>query len=99
MSNPIQSMPTATGEFQAHFGGSPGSSDLAAECKKWEKLCGELLADRQKLREELDACRRTLLRFHCENYQPDFDAQAALAHIDDEPSLEQLIAELRSAPE
>ena len=30
MSNPIQSMPTPTGEFQTHFGSRPGSPDVAA---------------------------------------------------------------------
>jgi hypothetical protein len=34
MSNPTQSVPTPTGEFQAHFDGPPGSADVAAVCKK-----------------------------------------------------------------
>jgi hypothetical protein len=46
-------MSTPTHEFQSHFGTAPGLPDPVAECKKWENLCGELLAERQKLRDDL----------------------------------------------
>jgi|ERR1017187_9844225 hypothetical protein len=109
MANPFQSIPTPVGEFQAHFGGPPGSSDLAAECKKWEKLCGELLAEREKLREELaqmgrmyDACAKSLFHLKCKDYSPpDFteeETAAALAHVDDKPTILELIAELQNTP-
>jgi hypothetical protein len=105
MSNPIQSIPTPTGEFQAHFGGPPGSSDFAAECKKWEKLCGELLVEREKLRAELanlqgehDACRSSLLHLAWKDYKLDMDEAVGFAHLDDKPSLRELIAELENAP-
>jgi hypothetical protein len=106
MSNPTQSVPTPTAEFQAHFGGPPGSSDLAAECKKWENFCGELLAEREKLRGELaqmqreyEACRQALFHELCKNYKPDYDEKIGFAHLDDKPSLRELIAELENAPE
>ena len=105
MSNPIQSMPTPTGEFQARFGGPPGSSGLAADCKNWENLCGELLADRHKLREELarsqrerDQYLKSLYHLLCKDYKPDFDRETAFAHIDDKPTIQELIAELERAP-
>ena len=95
MSNPIQSMPTPTGEFQAHFGGVPGSSDAVAECKEWERLCGELLADRPRLRDELaeaqverDSLRKNLYHLLCKDYQPDFDRATAFAHLDDKPTID-----------
>ena len=107
MSNPIQSVPTPTGEFQAHFGGPPGSADLAADCKKWENLCGELLAEREKLRADLaelqrmyDACSKTLFRLKCKDYKFELDQRAqddALAHIDDKPTVAEIIAELQNA--
>jgi hypothetical protein len=106
MSNPSQSMPTPSGEFQAHFGGPPGSSDVAADCKKWENLCGELLAEREKLRDEFtqmqreyDACRLTLFHQWCKDYKPDYDREVGFAHLDDKPTLQELIAELENAPE
>ena len=107
MSTPIRSMPTPTGEYQTHFGSPPGSSSLAADCKNWENLCGKLLAEREKLRAELaqmrreyDACRKTLFHFQCRDYTPpDFDREQAFAHIDDKPTVEELIAELQNAPE
>lgn len=105
MSSTIPSTPI--GEFQAHFGSTPGSADLAAECKKWEKLCGELLVDRDKLRAELDelrrmhdACCKTLFHLKCKEWKFDFDQGAhddALAHIDDKPTVAEIIAELQSA--
>ena len=107
MSNPIQAIPTPTGEFQAHFGGSPGSADLAADCKQWEKLCGELLAERAKLNTELnelrqmyDACSKTLFHLQCKEWKFEFDQSAhddALAHIDDKPTVAEIIAELQNA--
>jgi hypothetical protein len=105
MSNPIQSVPTPMGEFQAHFGGPPGSSDLAAECKKWENLCADLLAQREKLRAELaqmcrefDICKKSLYHLVFKNDAADFDLELALSHIDDKPTLEELIAQLEHAP-
>lgn len=105
MSNPIPMIPTPTAEFQAHFGGPPGSSDLAADCKKWEKLCGDLLAERERLRAELvhtkkeyEVCRKSLYHVVFKNDSPDFDLAVAMSHVDDKPTLEELIAQLEHAP-
>jgi hypothetical protein len=102
MSHPIQSMPTPTGEFQAHFGGPPGSSDVAADCKKWENLCGDLLAERQSLREELaqvrderDAHYRELMRRECENYVCPYTKEELFANAVYEPSIEKLLGSLQ----
>ncbi len=106
MSNPIHAIATPTGEFQAHFGGPPGTADVAAECKKWEKLCGELLAEREKLRAEMaqmrreyDACKKSLFHLAFKDDKFDYDREIAFAHLDDKPTLEELIAELENAPE
>ena len=107
MSNPIQSVPTPTGEFQAHFGGAPGTTDLAAECKRWENLCGELLVERQLLREDLaktqrerDQYLKSLYHLLCKDYTPpDFDKEEVLAHLDDHPTMEEIIAELEQGLE
>lgn len=106
MSNPIQSLPTPTGEFQAHFGGPPGSSDFAAECKKWEKLCAELLADRQELREELakvqterDGFYKALMRAECANYVCPYTMEELLANAVYEPTLPEIIANLKKDQE
>ena len=106
MSNPIQAIPTPTGECQAHFGAPPGSPDPSADCQKWENLCGELLAEREELRAELlqmrrdyDVCRKSLFHMICRDYKPDFDEKIGFAHVDDKPTLRGLIAELENAPE
>jgi hypothetical protein len=106
MSNPIQNIPTPTGEFQAYFGGPP-SSDLAAECKKWETLCGELLAEREKLRGQLaqvsteyEACKKSLFHIHCKDYQPAFtkaDVADALTKANEKPTVRDIIDELTNA--
>lgn len=105
MAEPIQSTPTPTSEFQSQFGVPPGSSDIAAECKKWENLCGELLAEREQLRADLAkveresaSYRKSLIHLMRKNFNDDFDVDLAFAHIDDKPTLEELIAELEHAP-
>lgn len=50
-------VPSPASFFQAHFGAPPGGQDPRADCEKWERLCGELLAERAKLREELERAR------------------------------------------
>jgi hypothetical protein len=106
MSNLNQTIPTPSVEFRSHFGGPPGISDAAGDCKNWEKLCGELIAERERLRSELaqmrreyEACQKSLFQLICKDYKPDYDREVAFAHIDDKPTVEELIAELRSAPE
>lgn len=106
MSTPIQSIPTSTGEFQAHFGSAPGTTDAVAECKKWERLCAEVIAERERLREELakaqrdcDLYRKSLFREMCKDYKPDYDRSVAFAHLDDTPTVQEIITELERAPE
>ena len=107
MSNPIQSLPTPTGEFQAHFGGPPGWPDAVAECKKWEKLCADLLAERENLREELsqmermyDACAKSLFHLKCKDYTPpEITNEEALAYLNEQPTLDQIIEKLKNTPE
>lgn len=106
MANPIQTIPTPTGEFQAHFGGAPGSSDFAADCKKWENLCAELLAERHRLREELakaqterDGFYRALMRAECENYVCPYTMEELLANAIYEPTIPEIVAELRKDQE
>jgi hypothetical protein len=107
MSIPIQSAPTPAGEFQAHFGGPPGSSDIAAVCKKWENLCGDLLVEREQMREDLAKTRRerdqylkSLYHLLCKDYMPPkFDKEEAFAHLDDHPTIEEIIAELEQGLE
>ena len=107
MSTPIPSIPTTTGEFQAHFGGPPNGNDVSADCKKWEQLCGELLCEREKLRAELretsrqlEACAQTLFRMQCKDYKPTFtkaDVDAAFAKINEKPSVQDIVTELATA--
>lgn len=108
MSDAVVPNVTPAGEFQAHFGGPPSTSDPAAECKQWEKLCADLLAERQKLREELaqmrweyDACRKTLFHLKCKDYTPPptITNEEALAYVDEKPTIQEFIAELQNAPE
>jgi hypothetical protein len=92
MSSPIQSIPTPVGEFQAHFGAPPGTQDAKADCEKWERLCGELLAERERLRAELE--KERLDRF-CKDFKPTLTMEEVYAQVDRETSFEQLIAEFK----
>ena len=104
MATPIQTAPTPIGEFQSHFGSPPGSSDTAGECKKWERLCAELLAEREKLRQDLaearterdDYLRAVYALLRKEDTPPDFtreEVEEAMAHLHDRPTIRDLIAE------
>lgn len=100
MSNLMPTTTSATGEFQAHFGGPPGSSDLVAECKKWENLCADLLAQRQKLREELakaqaerDRYEKALMRTECENYVCPYTKEELFANAIYDPTIPDLLTE------
>lgn len=104
MSSPISSTRSPGGEFQHHFGGPPGAGDVAADCKKWEQLCGELLAEREKLRDQLermrterDRYRKSLGHLVCKDLlEPEFTKEEMLAFVDRAPPLEELIAELET---
>jgi len=87
-----------------------GAPDLAAERAKWEKQCAELIEDRERLRAELaktqaecEGYRKSLFHQMCKDYTPpNFtkkEQEAAIAHLDDKPSILDLIAELENAPE
>jgi len=103
MSNSIQHPVTPVGEFQAHFGATPGTLDAKAECEKWQRLCAELLAERDRLRAELAkeqaAHERTVLTMMRDEVDPNLTMEAIYASIDRETSFEQLIAELRAEVE
>lgn len=120
MSNPIQSMPTPTGEitmsnpsppssmpvgdFQAPPS-APSTPETGVETKNWESRFGELLKERDHLREELDKVKRerdqylkSLYYFLRKEPQIDFDRATAFAHIDDKPAIEEMIADFERAP-
>src|SRR5262245_33989884 len=72
MTTPMQTPPP---EFQAPLVGAAAPSDLAAECKNWEKLCTELLAERDKLKLDLakaqadcDTYLQSLFHLKCKDY-------------------------------
>jgi hypothetical protein len=102
MSTPMPSDPTPIHEFQSHFGTAPGLPDPVAECKKWENLCGELLAERQKLREDLanaeterDRYLKSLYHFVGKDYVCPYTDEEMLACVDREAPLRELIADLQ----
>ncbi len=98
MSDTMQSPHTPASMFQAHFGAPPGAQDPRADCEKWERLCGELLAERARLREELERAR--FVEF-CKSFQPltaeELEAQMAGATPFEE-TIASLKEELRSRP-
>jgi hypothetical protein len=98
MSISIQSIPTAVGVFQAHFGALPGSQDPKAECEKWERLCGELLAERARLKAELEQLRLDqITREWAQIPVPSWEEMQA--QIDRSTTLEQIIADLKAEAE
>jgi hypothetical protein len=81
---------------------SNGAPDPAAECKKWEQQCAELLEERERLRvmlakvqSERDAYLQAVYHFMCKDYQPpSFTKEEMLAFVNLAPPLEDFIAEL-----
>ncbi|MBI3823790.1 MAG: hypothetical protein HY289_14060 [Planctomycetes bacterium] len=79
-----------------------GMPDLAAECKKWEKQCAELVEERDNLRAELGKVRSERdqylksLYFYIRKEAPPltFTKEEVFAHLDDKPTFQELIDEL-----
>jgi hypothetical protein len=92
MSDTMQTPPTPASVFQAHFGAPPGAQDPRADCEKWERLCGELLAERAKLREEL--LRARFVEF-CKEPFPLLTRDELEAQIDREGTIDEIIADLK----
>ena len=92
MSTSIQSIPTAIGVFQAHYGTPPGSSDAKADCEKWQRLCDELLAERARLRAELEKAR---LEQIFSEWGPIPSMEKVYAQVDREASLDDIIAQMK----
>ena len=100
MSNIIQTNSTPGGEFQAHFGAPPGAQDPKAECEKWERLCAELLAERERLRASLAQARadheKSVLAAMFAEFKPTLTMAEVYAQVDRETSMDQIIADLQS---
>ena len=84
-----------------------GTSDLAAECKKWEQRCAQMIEERERLRAELaktqaecDLYRKSLFHQLCKDYSPpNVTREEVLARLDAEPSIQEIIAEFENLPE
>lgn len=87
---------TAGSIFKAHFGASPGEHDAKVECEKWQRLCDELLAERERLRAQLERAR---LEAFCKEPQPNLTMEQVYAQVDRDTTIQQLIAELEHAAE
>ena len=92
MSSFHQSSPNATGLFQAHFGTPPGSQDAKAECEQWQRLCDQLLAERARLRAEVEKARLDEI---CRAPIPLQTMAEVYVQVDRTTSLDQIIAELK----
>src|ERR1043165_7218970 len=97
----LNTNPTAIGTYQAQFGAPPGSQDAKAECEKWQRLCEELVAEREKLRVELAKAKaeqeKIALRMMFQEFisMPKLTMEEIYARVDRTTSLEQIIADLR----
>jgi hypothetical protein len=96
MSNTIHPNFTAMSIFQAYFGAPPGSQDSKIECENWQRLCDELLADRERLRAELEKARLDKI---CKDFKPTFTMEEVYSQVDRQTTIEQIIAELEYAAE
>jgi hypothetical protein len=96
MSISIPQNPTAIGMFKAHFGDAPSTQDAKAECEKWERLCGELLAERERLRAELE---KAQLNEFCKGFELNQTMEQVYAQVDRETTLEQIVANLEREAE
>ena len=89
------SMPTTqtpASLFQSQFGAPPGSQDLRADCERWERLCAELLAERERLRAELERAR---FDEFCRSALPKLTREELSCQVDRENSLDDIIAQLK----
>jgi hypothetical protein len=85
---------TATILFQKQFGAAPGSQDPKAECAQWERLCDELLAERTRLRTELENMRLEQITKEWEQ-TPIPPWEEMQKQIDRSMTFEQLITDLK----
>ena len=97
MSIPIPpAPPTASGFFQAHFGTPPGTQDAKAECENWQRLCDELLAERAKLRSELEKARLAQIFREWDAEPVPATWEEAEKTINRSTTLEQILAKMRA---
>jgi hypothetical protein len=94
MSIVIPGNSTAINIFQTNFGLTPGSQDPKLECEKWQQLCNELLADRERLRAELEKARLDQICSDWER-QPIGSMEEVLANVDRTTTLDEVIAGFR----
>lgn len=103
MSIPVQDFSAALAQFQSQFGGPPGGPDPKAECEKWQRLCAELLAERDRLQTELAkeraAHERTVLTMMRDEVDPSLTREQIYAGIDRETSLDDILERLRQEVE
>ena len=93
MSSFVQANPNPVGEFQSQFGAPPGTQDPKAECEKWQQLCGRLLADRERLRAELEQARLEKI-FGEWDQEPVLSMEQVYAQVERTTTLDQIIADL-----
>src|SRR5262245_57822220 len=94
MSTASPPAPTTISIYQAHFGTPPGSQDPKAECERWERLCAELLAERERLRTELDNVRLEAISAEWER-KPIPAMAEVYANVDQSTTLQQVVADLK----
>lgn len=95
MSTVNTSNPNPANEFQGQFGTPPGSLDPKAECEKWQQLCGKLLAERERLRAELDKARVEKIIAEW-NLEPVGTMDEVYATVVRDQTIDELIAELEN---
>lgn len=95
MSNLTQLNCTAVGAYQSQYGTPPGTQDPKSECKRWERLCDDLLAEREKLRAELGKARLEMI-FAEWDQEPVPSREEVFANIDRETSFDDLIQLLKA---
>lgn len=103
MSNTNQSVAIPISETPVPVGGLPGSRTADVEGQRWEKLCGELLAEREMLRDELanlkserDQYLKSLYHYIRKDAPPlTFTKEEVFAAIQNEQSFGDLVAELQ----
>lgn len=96
MTGTIQTNDKAVAVFQAHFGAAPGSQDANSECEKWEQLCDQLLADRERLRAELEKARLDKI---CKDFKPELTMEIVYSQVDRETTMDQIITDLEHEAE
>ena len=99
MSNLVKTPLTPAAVFKLHFGTRPGTQDAGTECAMWERLCGKLLAEHERLLAKIEKERLEQIRREWLAIPIPATWEEALEQADRSLSVDDFIAEMETKSE